>query len=55
MQRIFNCIWNYVFKGFIGTVAVCAIFPLLCLTVSTVSFILGILSPVWYVSGNSIQ
>jgi len=49
MQRIFNRFWNYVAKGFIGTVAICTVYPAACLIIPTVSFILGVLSPIWYV------
>jgi hypothetical protein len=49
MQRMFNRFWNYFAKGFIGTVAVCAIYPISCVLISTTSFILGVLSPIWYV------
>ncbi|CAF0762309.1 unnamed protein product [Rotaria sp. Silwood1] len=47
IQRIFNRFWNYVAKGFIGTVAICAIYPVSCIILSTGSFILGVLSPIW--------
>jgi hypothetical protein len=49
IQRVFNRIWNYGFKGLVGTVAVCAVFPVLCLGISTVSLVAGVLSPIWYV------
>jgi len=49
IQRLFNRFWNYVAKGFIGTVAICIIYPASCLILSTVSFVLGVLSPIWYV------
>ncbi|CAF4746596.1 unnamed protein product [Rotaria sp. Silwood1] len=47
MQRIFNRFWNYVAKGFVGTVAICAIYPASCVLLSIGSFILGVLSPIW--------
>jgi len=47
MQRIFNQFWNYIGKGLVGTVAICAVYPVLCLSLSVLSFILGILSPIW--------
>ncbi|CAF4418918.1 unnamed protein product [Rotaria sp. Silwood2] len=47
MQRIFNRFWNYVAKGIVGTVAICAIYPVSCVLLSTGSFILGVLSPIW--------
>ncbi|UJR35359.1 hypothetical protein I4U23_028116 [Adineta vaga] len=47
MQRMFNRFWNYVAKGFIGTVAICVVYPVTCLIVPIVSFTLGVLSPIW--------
>ncbi|CAF4188508.1 unnamed protein product, partial [Rotaria sp. Silwood2] len=47
IQRMFNRFWNYVAKGFIGTVAICVIYPASCAILSTGSFILGVLSPIW--------
>ncbi|CAF0814063.1 unnamed protein product [Adineta steineri] len=47
IQRIFNRFWNYVAKGFIGTIAICAYYPAACFIVPTASFILGVLSPIW--------
>jgi len=47
MQRFFNRFWNYIIKGFIGTVAVCAVYPASCLLISTGSLALGLLSPIW--------
>ena len=54
IQRIFNRFWNYFVKGFVGTVAVCAIYPVSCLFLSTGSFILGVLSPIWFVLEFSV-
>ena len=48
MQRLFNQFWNYIAKGFIGTVVICVVYPASCLLLSTVSFIVGVLSPIWY-------
>lgn len=48
VTRIFNVIWNYFIKGFIGTVGLILIYPILCLTVSLVSLVIGLLTPVWY-------
>ncbi|CAF3538364.1 unnamed protein product [Adineta steineri] len=47
IQRIFNRFWNYVAKGFVGTIAICAYYPAACFIVPTASFILGVLSPIW--------
>lgn len=47
VQRLFNRVWNYIFKGFIGSVAICAIYPVACLVIPTGSFVLGVLSPIW--------
>lgn len=46
--RPFNVIWNYFFKGFIGTFVLLLVFPLLCLVISTLSLALAILVPIWY-------
>jgi hypothetical protein len=48
VQRLFNKFWNYVVKGFVGTLAICIVYPTVCLVVPTGSFILGVLSPIWY-------
>ncbi len=48
VTRSFNVIWNYFFKGFIGTLLLLLVFPILCLLISTVSFVLGLLVPFWY-------
>ncbi|CAF4692902.1 unnamed protein product, partial [Rotaria sp. Silwood2] len=34
-------------KGFVGTVAICTVYPVSCVLLSTGSFILGALSPIW--------
>ncbi|CAF2071959.1 unnamed protein product, partial [Rotaria magnacalcarata] len=47
IQRIFNRFWNYVVKGFFGTVSICVFYPVSCVLISTISFILGVLSPIW--------
>ncbi|CAF0780260.1 unnamed protein product [Adineta ricciae] len=47
MQRMFNRFWNYIAKGCVGTVAICAVYPITCLVVPVVSFTLGVLSPIW--------
>ncbi len=49
MQRLFNRIWNYFAKGVIGTTAICLVYPVSCIIVSIGSFIVGLLSPIWYV------
>ncbi len=48
VTRFFNCIWNYVFKGFFGTLLLALIFPLLCIFVSTASIFIGLTTPLWY-------
>ncbi|CAF1136833.1 unnamed protein product [Rotaria magnacalcarata] len=47
VQRMFNRLWNYVIKGALGTVATCIIYPIVCSVVPTLSFISGVLSPIW--------
>lgn len=47
LTRTINRIWNYFIKGFLGTIAIVFIFPILCLTVSAGSVILAITAPIW--------
>jgi hypothetical protein len=48
LTRIFNVIWNYLIKGFFGTISLVLIFPILCIMISTGSIVLGVLTPLWY-------
>ncbi len=48
VSRFFNVIWNYGFKGALGSAGLTLIYPVLCLLISTGSLILGLLTPVWY-------
>ena len=41
-------IWNYVIKGFIGSLLVLIFFPLLCIANFFVCTVLAITSIVWY-------
>lgn len=45
--RAINQIWNYFFKGFIGTVSILFFFPILCIVVSFGSIIFAITAPLW--------
>ena len=46
-QRVFNRIWNYFIKGFLGSVALTIVFPLLCFLISTLSIFVAFLIPLW--------
>jgi hypothetical protein len=46
-QRVFNRIWNYVFKGFIGTLGCILIIPISSIVLSTASILIALLSPIW--------
>ena len=48
VTRIFNVFWNYCVVGLVGTAALTAIFPPLCLTVSSASLVLGLTGLIWY-------
>lgn len=45
-ERTLHKIWNYIFVGGVGIVGLTVIYPPLCLGLSTLSFGLGLLSPV---------
>ena len=48
MSRFFNRTWNYLFKGFIGSLGLLLIFPLICILASISSLFLCVTSPLWY-------
>ena len=48
VQRIFNRVWNYVIKGFFGSLLLTLVFPPMCLISSIGSLILFVTSPIWY-------
>lgn len=48
VQRIFNRVWNYVIKGFFGSVLLTLVFPPMCLISSIGSLFLFVTSPIWY-------
>ncbi|XP_059610904.1 uncharacterized protein LOC132257878 isoform X1 [Phlebotomus argentipes] len=47
MTRHMNRVWNYVLKGFLGTLLIIFIFPLLCILVSLASIAGAITAPLW--------
>lgn len=47
MTRHLNRVWNYFFKGFLGTILILFIFPLLCISVSITSICFAIAAPLW--------
>ena len=48
VSRVFNRLWNYVFKGLIGTVLVFIGVSFVCVTLSTGSLICCVTIPLWY-------
>lgn len=47
MTRHLNRVWNYFVKGFLGTLLILFIFPLLCISVSFTSICFAIAAPFW--------
>jgi hypothetical protein len=47
MTRHLNRIWNYFVKGFLGTLLILFIFPVLCISVSLTSICFAIAAPFW--------
>lgn len=47
LRRYLNQIWNYVIKGFFGTLLIIFALPIACISVCLASATLGILAPVW--------
>lgn len=45
--RNMNRVWNYFIKGFLGTVVILFIFPIVCLTASLSSIMLALAAPIW--------
>lgn len=42
-----NRVWNYGVKGFLGTLMIVILFPIVCLTVTTLGLLFAISAPVW--------
>lgn len=42
-----NRIWNYICKGFLGTILIVFLFPLICIAASLGSLVLAIATPFW--------
>ncbi|XP_058129825.1 uncharacterized protein LOC131272187 isoform X2 [Anopheles coustani] len=47
MTRHLNRLYNYFIKGFLGTLVILVLFPLLCLAVSASSLVLAVSAPLW--------
>lgn len=47
LTRAINRVWNYFIKGFLGTVVIAFLFPLLCIAVSAGSVTLAVTAPLW--------
>lgn len=47
MTRHMNRIWNYLIKGFFGTLAWTVLFPIVCVVISTISIIFALCAIIW--------
>ncbi|XP_059139647.1 uncharacterized protein LOC131927817 [Physella acuta] len=47
LTRHLNRFWNYVIKGVFGSVSIVLVFPVMCVTASTLSLAAAIMAPVW--------
>lgn len=47
VKRIWNQIWNYFFKGFIGTMLIIFGFPIICMSACFMSIFLALTAPLW--------
>lgn len=47
MTRHLNRIWNYFIKGFLGSLLILFVFPLVCISVSLTSILFAIAAPIW--------
>lgn len=47
MTRHLNRLWNYLIKGFFGTLAWTTLFPVLCIVVSAISIVIALSSVLW--------
>ncbi|KAK6642922.1 hypothetical protein RUM43_004424 [Polyplax serrata] len=47
MTRHLNRIWNYIIKGFFGTLAWTTLFPVLCIVISAISIVIALSSVLW--------
>ncbi|XP_069968935.1 uncharacterized protein [Bactrocera oleae] len=47
LTRNLNRVWNYFFKGFLGTLIILFAFPLICLATSFLSIALALTAPLW--------
>lgn len=47
LTRHLNRIWNYLFKGLLGTILIVFLFPVLCVSASFGSILLAISAPIW--------
>lgn len=47
MTRHINRVYNYFFKGFLGTIAIVFLFPIVCILTSLVCFLMALATPIW--------
>ncbi|EEB13018.1 conserved hypothetical protein [Pediculus humanus corporis] len=47
MTRHLNRIWNYIIKGFFGTLAWATLFPIICIVISGVSIVIALSAVLW--------
>lgn len=47
ITRNLNRVWNYGIKGFLGTVVIFILLPIVCIIITTVSLLLAVTAPLW--------
>jgi hypothetical protein len=47
MTRHLNRVYNYFVKGFLGSLIILVLFPILCVSVSATSILFAITAPIW--------
>lgn len=47
MTRHINRVYNYFIKGFLGTVALVFLFPIVCILASLICFLMALATPIW--------
>ncbi|KAL5018539.1 hypothetical protein ScPMuIL_004261 [Solemya velum] len=50
--RQLNRLWNYVFKGAVGSLLIIFVFPTLCVSTSLLSIIVAVTAPFWSIVGT---
>ncbi len=47
LTRHMNRMWNYVFKGFLGTIVILFLYPIVCVAACAGSILLAVTAPLW--------